>query len=101
VRTRPGEAIVLLSGSGEVPKIAALERALQQNLGRHMSVTVEYVPSKILTAADQDREADTHAAAASETHGATELTPTQNGSSDESGAPPVTSETPVAGETSQ
>ncbi len=90
VRTRPGEAIVLLSGSGEVPKIAALERALQQNLGRHMSVTVEYVPSKILTAADQDREADPPAAAESEDSPVSFEPPAPNEGPGESEGPPTT-----------
>jgi uncharacterized membrane protein len=58
VRTLPGEAIVVLSGNGEVPNIAILERAVRQAFGRHVSVTVEYFPSEILTVADQENPID-------------------------------------------
>jgi hypothetical protein len=58
VKTLPGEAIVVLSGNGEVPSIAVLEQAVRHAFGRHMSVTVEYFPSNILTAADQESSID-------------------------------------------
>jgi uncharacterized hydrophobic protein (TIGR00271 family) len=53
IEIRPGEAIVLLSGSGEVPDIARLEQALAQRLGRQLPVTVEYFSSVIVTSAGQ------------------------------------------------
>jgi uncharacterized membrane protein len=56
VTVRTGEAVVVLSGSGPVPSIAALERALRQNLGERMSVTVEHFPSEVLTSTDQEDE---------------------------------------------
>jgi uncharacterized hydrophobic protein (TIGR00271 family) len=59
---RSGEAIVVVSGNGEVPGIAALEQALGESLGGRMSVTVEHFPSEVLTSADQRREAEAAAA---------------------------------------
>jgi hypothetical protein len=41
-----------------VPSIAALERDLARSLGRHVSVTVEYFPSRILTSVGQESEAE-------------------------------------------
>ena len=58
--------VLVLSGSGELPSIAGLESALARTLGRYVPVTVEYYPSAILTAADQNREADTPAVEESE-----------------------------------
>jgi uncharacterized hydrophobic protein (TIGR00271 family) len=58
IDARPGEATILLSGSGEVPDIAGLEQALAQSLGRQMSVTVEYFSSVIVTSGGQASEAE-------------------------------------------
>lgn len=79
VTALPGSAFVVLSGSGEVPSIAALESALARTLGRYVPVTVEYYPSAILTAADQNPEADTPASEESENSPADAETPIQNG----------------------
>jgi uncharacterized hydrophobic protein (TIGR00271 family) len=62
VTLRSGEAIVVVSGNGEVPGIAALEQALNQGLGGRFSVTVEHFPSTVLTSADQERGAEAAAA---------------------------------------
>ena len=57
VTLRPGEAIVVVSGNGEVPEIAVLEQALGESLGGRISVTVEHFPSEVLTSAGQERDA--------------------------------------------
>jgi uncharacterized hydrophobic protein (TIGR00271 family) len=58
VKARAGEATILLSGDGEVPDISALEQALHISLGERVTVTVEHIPSRILTSDTQERNAN-------------------------------------------
>jgi uncharacterized hydrophobic protein (TIGR00271 family) len=95
VTVRSGQAMVVVSGNGEVPEIAALEQALSRSLGGRMSVTVEYFPSEVLTSADQQREAE--AAAAREREEARSSAPAglQDGNPDGSEAPPEEPDDPT------
>jgi uncharacterized hydrophobic protein (TIGR00271 family) len=56
VKARAGEAMILLSGDGDVPSIALLEQALHDSLGEQIEVTVEHFPSRILTSGEQGGE---------------------------------------------
>ena len=58
VKARAGEATILLSGDGEVPDISALEQALHISLGERVTVTVEHIPSRILTSGTQESNAN-------------------------------------------
>ena len=53
VTTRGSDVNVMLTGSGEVPTVAELERALAGSFGTPVKVTVEHFPSVVVTSADQ------------------------------------------------
>ena len=53
VTTRGEQVKVMLTGSGEVPSVADLESALARSFGVPVKVTVEHVPSVVITSADQ------------------------------------------------
>jgi len=95
VTSRPGEAVVTLSGSGELPSIAALEQALERSLGRPVSVTVEHFPSEIMTSADQECAVDLSVVGNGEhLPGAVRTEPADRGP-DEHENPPESPEIPV------
>jgi uncharacterized hydrophobic protein (TIGR00271 family) len=95
VTLRPGEAIVVVSGNGEVPEIAVLEQALGESLGGRISVTVEHFPSEVLTSAGQERDAAAADARQHEEAPSGATAGIQNGSPDGSEAPPEEPDNPT------
>jgi len=53
VTTRGKEFSVVLTGSGEVPSVAELEKTLAQKFGAPVNVTVEHFPSVVITSTNQ------------------------------------------------
>jgi len=99
VTVRSGEAIVVVSGNGEIPEIAGLERALSQSLDERVSVTVEYFPSEVLTSAGQEREAAAAAARQREKAPSGGTTEIQDGSTEGSEEQPEELDNPAGEET--
>jgi uncharacterized hydrophobic protein (TIGR00271 family) len=99
VTVRSGQAMVVVSGNGEVPEIAALEQALSRSLGGRMSVTVEYFPSEVLTSADQQREAEAAAVQGREKALGGAPTRTQDGRPEGSEEQPEKLDSPTGAET--
>ena len=54
VRSRRDEVRVELIGSGELPSVAELERAISARFGSPVSVTVELIHSEVVTSRSQE-----------------------------------------------